>query len=119
MISCMLFCTEGLKETTSQLKELIPKCATCIVDKISQDCIQNLESAHTIPRLYRRTNREVQKLVLNFLINVIAFSVDFNLALYGSTSALDTGISQFPSSVTQFINGLSCVGVHNTVSVSI
>ena len=96
----MLFCTEGLKETTSQLKELIPKCATCIVAKISQHCIQNLEPAHTIPRLYRRTNREVQKLVLNYLI-MLVFSVDFNLALYGSalygsTSALDTEIVSFP-----------------------
>ena len=63
MISCMLFCTESLKETTSQLKELVPKYATCIVYKISQHCIQNLEPAHTIPRLYRRTNREVHKLL--------------------------------------------------------
>ena len=37
----------------------------------------------------------------------------------GLPQPLDTEIVSFPGSVTQFINGLSCVGVHNTVLVSI
>jgi len=58
-LGLMSFIAEGLRETTGKLQELVPKYASCIVTKISQQCIHNLEPAHTIPRLYRRTNREV------------------------------------------------------------
>ena len=52
--------TEGLQETTGQLQLVVPKFATLITDRVSRQCIHCLESAQTIPRLFRRTNREVR-----------------------------------------------------------
>lgn len=43
-----------------QLQAVVPKYAALIVDRVSHQCIQCLEAAQTIPRLYRRTNREVR-----------------------------------------------------------
>ena len=41
------------------MQQVAPKYAARIIAEVSQQCIHNLEPAHTIPRLYRRTNREV------------------------------------------------------------
>lgn len=61
MKMCMyIFCTDGLKEAKDSVLQLIPDYATCVIKKVSQECVTNLEPAHTIPRLYRRTNKEVQ-----------------------------------------------------------
>ena len=51
--------TEGLREALEQLQLVVPKYAALIIDRVSHQCIQCLETAQTIPRLYRRTNREV------------------------------------------------------------
>ena len=72
-----------------QLKELVPKYATWL--EISQHCIQNLEPAHTIPRLYCRTNWEVCNLVLKFPIFWWCYSSYFLSTLIpymGLTTAL-------------------------------
>lgn len=52
--------TEGLKEAMDQLQSVVPKYAALIIDRVSHQCIQCLEAAQTIPRLYRRTNRDVR-----------------------------------------------------------
>lgn len=50
---------ELLLRTTKGLLEIIPVIGQHIVTVISQQSIKNLDPVQTIPRLYRRTNREV------------------------------------------------------------
>lgn len=56
--------TEGLEEAVGQLQQVVPKYAALIVDRVSRQCIHCLEAAQTIPRLYRRTNREVRYILI-------------------------------------------------------
>ena len=51
--------TEGLREAGGKLLMVIPNLKKTIVHKVSKQCNQSLEATHTIPRLYRRTNKEV------------------------------------------------------------
>lgn len=50
---------ESLEETRTRVQSLVPQLATQIVERVASLCMQSLEAAHAIPRLYRRTNREV------------------------------------------------------------
>lgn len=49
---------EGLKGAIDQLQHVVPKLSSMITDYVSHQCNSCLEGAQTIPRLYRRTNRE-------------------------------------------------------------
>lgn len=51
--------SEGLTESVARLMAAIPNLKNCIIHNMSKQCGQNLEATHTIPRLYRRTNKEV------------------------------------------------------------
>ena len=57
--------TGSMTEAVNSIEQLIPQSAASIVSQVSQSCSRNLEPAHTIPRLYRRTNREVTVLDSN------------------------------------------------------
>ncbi len=57
----IIFHTASLSEASSQIQGLVPDFVSLIVTGLSQLCMQNLESANTLPRLYRRTNKEVNK----------------------------------------------------------
>ncbi|XP_013789772.1 conserved oligomeric Golgi complex subunit 2-like [Limulus polyphemus] len=50
---------ETIKETTEQLKELPPKIGELVVNDIVFQCLQHLRMVSEIPRLYRKTNRDV------------------------------------------------------------
>jgi hypothetical protein len=54
-----LFSTDCKAEAVTRIEALVPLCADSITSQVGQACSRNLEPAHTIPRLYRRTNREV------------------------------------------------------------
>lgn len=62
---------DGLKEAKDSVLQLIPDYATCVIKKVSQECVTNLEPAHTIPRLYRRTNKEVPRQPSSYVNNVL------------------------------------------------
>ena len=47
-------------EVSGEIESLVPQFSSHITSQVSLSCIQNLEPAHTVPRLYRRTNREVR-----------------------------------------------------------
>ncbi|XP_064402845.1 conserved oligomeric Golgi complex subunit 2-like isoform X2 [Halichondria panicea] len=50
---------EGLEDARQQLDSLVPRLATLVVEEIASECSKSLESAQTIPRLFRRTGRQV------------------------------------------------------------
>ena len=50
----------SLLEAKSQIQQLVPKFSSLIVSSIAELCMQGLESANTLPRQYRRTNKEVR-----------------------------------------------------------
>ena len=50
---------DSMREAARDIDKLIPQFFGSITTQVSQTCCRNLEPAHTIPRLYRRTNREV------------------------------------------------------------
>ena len=60
--------TEGLTEAGGKLLMVIPNPKKTIVNKVCKQCNQNLEPTHTVPRLYRRTNKEVTYDLLNYII---------------------------------------------------
>ncbi len=39
---------------------LVPRFAQAVVDGVSGLCKKELEAAHLLPRIYRRTNRDVR-----------------------------------------------------------
>jgi conserved oligomeric Golgi complex subunit 2 len=49
-----------------------------IVKSILKDCVNHLQSANDIPRLYRRTNRDIPKQSSTYIANTISIIVDFN-----------------------------------------
>ena len=53
----------ALLEASDSIATLVPKFADLITDGIAALCKQELESAHILPRLYRRTNKEVRALL--------------------------------------------------------
>ena len=58
-ISLLFPYLEGLTESARRLLSTIPDMKRSIVQDVSKQCNQNLEPTHTVPRLYRRTNKEV------------------------------------------------------------
>lgn len=42
---------------------LVPRFGDMVISSLTRQCAENLESVQTIPRLFRRTNREVRLLV--------------------------------------------------------
>ncbi|CAI8025795.1 hypothetical protein GBAR_LOCUS14875 [Geodia barretti] len=48
-----------MAEAVRRIEGLVPLSADSITSQVGQACSRNLEPARTIPRLYRRTNREV------------------------------------------------------------
>jgi hypothetical protein len=56
----LVLIVESFKDTCDQnLGSLTPKLGSHITSVLAQQCIGNLEPVNTIPRLYRRTNRDV------------------------------------------------------------
>jgi hypothetical protein len=58
-------------EAVTRIEALVPLCADSITSQVGQACSRNLEPAHTIPRLYRRTNREVPQQALIYVGNIL------------------------------------------------
>ena len=54
----------SIYETSSQIHQLVPKFSGVIVTGLAKLCMQSLKSANTLPRLYRRTNKDVRKHLL-------------------------------------------------------
>lgn len=53
-------CTEEIK---SKLTALLPRLGQTVIDSLSVQCCLSLKSVYDIPRLFRRTNREVTEII--------------------------------------------------------
>ena len=62
---------EGLTESAARLLMVIPHLKETIVRVVSKHCCQNLEPTHTIPRLYRRTNKEVIFIIIQVIVALL------------------------------------------------
>jgi len=51
--------TESVEEIKSGLDDFLPKLGQVVIDSISSECCIHLKSVYDIPRLFRRTNREM------------------------------------------------------------
>lgn len=52
--------TDALQESLSKLKEIVPTIEETIIKQVVKKSSAGLDTARNIPRLYRRTNKEVQ-----------------------------------------------------------
>ena len=49
----------GIDDAREKLDQLVPRYAAHVVEDIATECSKSIESVQTIPRLFRRTNRQV------------------------------------------------------------
>ena len=55
---------ESVVEGCDALLTVIPKFDTFVTDDVTQQCCLQLKNVNDIPRLYRRTNREVHTIAI-------------------------------------------------------
>lgn len=63
-VNCGVLVAESIEETVNQLMLLRPRFLQFIVDELSSQCLVTVKQVNDIPRLYRKTNREVRHLQL-------------------------------------------------------
>lgn len=59
IIKLILFVTECLTECSEEIKSKLPRFQAHLVEEITTQCSVHLKQVNDIPRLYRRTNKEV------------------------------------------------------------
>lgn len=60
-----------INEIKTNLAHLLPKLGQLVIDNLSTQCCTNLKSAYDIPRLFRRTNREVPNKPSNYVTTTL------------------------------------------------
>lgn len=53
---------DGIKEACDSIESFLPKFETHVITQVADSCKQHLDAANSVPRQYRRTNREVWNL---------------------------------------------------------
>ena len=57
---CILqYILESLTESSSSIKSRLPKFESYVVEELTVQCAVHLKQVNDIPRLYRRTNKDV------------------------------------------------------------
>lgn len=76
------FLTESLDETSKNLTNLLPLITKEIVNELSEQCVTYLKQVSDIPRLFRRTKRDVPTkpcpYVKNAMVPLTNFYMDYN-----------------------------------------
>lgn len=74
--------TDSLGETSKNLANLLPLVTKEIVNELSEQCVTYLKQVSDIPRLFRRTKRDVPTkpcpYVKNAIVPLTNFHVDYN-----------------------------------------
>jgi len=52
-------CEESMKDSEESLTSQLPQLELYVTNEIVSQCVTNLKAVNDIPRLYRRTNRDV------------------------------------------------------------
>lgn len=63
-------------ESVRLLEYIIPVAKTVMTKVLTEQCCAHLKLITDIPRLYRKTNREVRYYVINLLFSIV-FSISF------------------------------------------
>ncbi|KAF3428619.1 hypothetical protein E2986_03735 [Frieseomelitta varia] len=69
---------DSLDETVKNLKTISPQITNEIVDELLKQCVTHLKQVSDIPRLFRRTKRDVPTKPCAYVKNALAFLVSFH-----------------------------------------
>ncbi|XP_078047054.1 conserved oligomeric Golgi complex subunit 2 [Augochlora pura] len=69
---------DSLSETTKKLQAILSQVTEEIVNELLKQCIVHLKQVSDIPRLFRRTNRDVSTKPCTYVKNALAFLMSFH-----------------------------------------
>ncbi|XP_043265322.1 conserved oligomeric Golgi complex subunit 2 [Colletes gigas] len=69
---------DSLDETTENLRTLLPWVSEEIVNELLRQCVTHLKQVSDIPRLFRRTKRDVPTKPCAYVKNALAFLINFH-----------------------------------------
>ncbi|XP_053981638.1 conserved oligomeric Golgi complex subunit 2 isoform X1 [Hylaeus volcanicus] len=69
---------DSLNETTENFKVILPRVSEEIVNELLRPCVTHLKQVSDIPRLFRRTKRDVPTKPCAYVKNALAFLVSFH-----------------------------------------
>lgn len=76
------FVPDSLSETSKNLTNLLPLVTKEVVSELSEQCVTHLKQVSDIPRLFRRTKRDVPTkscpYIRSAMVPLINFHVDYN-----------------------------------------
>ncbi|KAG7197029.1 hypothetical protein KM043_017562 [Ampulex compressa] len=70
---------DTLGETSKHLVDILPQITEHIVSELLKECVQHLKQVNDIPRLFRRTKREIPSKPCAYVKNTLSFLNHFNL----------------------------------------
>ena len=68
---------DALGISIQEMDKLVPKITQLIIDELSSQCCAHLKNVSDIPRLYRRTNREIPTKSFAYVHQLLAPLIDF------------------------------------------
>ena len=92
---------DGIKWSQQQFSEVAPLLLEYIIAQVTQQCILPLDQAHSIPRLYRKTNKEQPSKSSSYVTNAIQpilnFTQTYNSLLQPerTQTVIDGAVKQF------------------------
>lgn len=72
------FFVDSLDETIKNLKTIWPQITKEIVDELLKQCVTHLKQVSDIPRLFRRTKRDVPTKPCSYVKNTLVFLLNFH-----------------------------------------
>lgn len=72
------FFIDSLDETIKNLKKIWPDITKEIVNELLKQCIVHLKQVSDIPRLFRRTKRDIPTKSCAYIKNTLAFLINFH-----------------------------------------
>ncbi|OAD54822.1 Conserved oligomeric Golgi complex subunit 2 [Eufriesea mexicana] len=69
---------DSLDETINNLKKIWPQITKEIVNELLKQCVMHLKQVNDIPRLFRRTKRDVPTKPCTYIKNTLAFLINFH-----------------------------------------
>lgn len=73
-----IFFVDSLDETIKNLKTIWPQITKEIVDELLKQCVTHLKQVSDIPRLFRRTKRDVPTKPCSYVKHTLVFLLNFH-----------------------------------------